>query len=185
MGVFSYVACGIAIVLAVWVGLTFNRFISLRNRQREAWSGIDVQLKRRHDLVPALVECVRGYRTHERSLLEDLTRARASAVSAQDAAQAGVVEPGVVRGLRSLLGVAEAYPDLKADQNFRQLSATLVEIEDQLQYARRYYNGVVRDYSILAESFPSRLVALAFRFKPADFFEVESVLERQPPEVRL
>ena len=185
MGVPVYIGVGVAATVAVWVGATFNRFIGFRNRLREAWSGIDVQLKRRHDLVPSLVECVRGYRDHERTLLENVTQARSRAVSAQGVAQAGEAETGLARQLRSLFAVAEAYPDLKADQNFRQLSANLVEIEDQLQYARRYYNGVARDFNILAESFPSRLVAALFGFKPAGFFEIESVTERQTPEVRM
>ena len=174
-----------AVVLVVWVAWAFNRLISLRNRLREAWSGIDVQLKRRHDLVPELVECVRGYRNHEQRVLEQVTQARAQAQAAVGAAQAGPAEDSLVRGLRSIFVLAEAYPELKADQNFRKLSETLVEIEDQIQYARRYYNGSVRDFNIQVESFPGRIVARLFGFQPQTFFEVESAVDRQVPEVKL
>jgi len=175
----------LAAIAVVWLGFTFNRFIRYRNLMREAWSGVDVQLKRRHDLVPRLVECVKGYRAYEQSVLESLTLARARAGAAQGAVEAGNAETGLTQQMRQFLTVAEAYPDLKASGNFRQLSDSLVETEDQLQYARRYFNGTVRDYNILAESFPSQLVARLSGFKPAAFFEVESSVEKQAPEVKL
>ena len=177
----------IVLVLAVvFSGIViFNRLVTLRNRLREAWSGVDVQLKRRHDLVPNLVECVKGYRSHEQSLLESIARNRSAAQSVQGAANAGSVENELTRNLRSLFAVAEAYPELKADKNFRQLSASLVEIEDHLQYARRFYNGTVRDLNNLVQSFPSSLIAALFHFQSAEFFEVESATERLVPEVKL
>ena len=185
----SNVICGslsglLLVVLAygVWV---FNRLITLRNRLREAWSGIDVQLKRRHDLVPNLVECVKGYQRHEHSLLESLARNRSAAEIPQGIAATGSAENELTKNLRSFFAVAEAYPELKADQNFRQLSASLVEIEDTLQYARRFYNGTVRDLNNLVQSFPSLMVANLFHFGSAEFFEVESATERQTPEVKL
>ena len=174
-----------AVVLAVWVVWTFNRLILLRNRLREAWSGIDVQLKRRHDLVPELVECVRGYRNHEQGVLVEVARARTQALAAAGVAEAGPAENSLTSGLRSLFALAEAYPDLKADQNFRKLSDALVEIEDQIQYARRYYNGSVRDVNIQVESFPGCIVARLFGFQEQPFFEIESAMVRQTPEVKL
>ena len=163
----------------------FNRLVRARNQVREGWSGIDVQLKRRHDLVPLLVECAKGYRAHEASLLERLTEARASALSAQDLPTLGMAENDLAKRLGTVVAVAEAYPELKASQSFQQLSASLVEIEEQLQFARRYYNGAVRDYNILVESFPSLLAARLFGFGKREFFEVESALERTAPEVKL
>ena len=176
---------GLMALVLLWFGLAFNRLVRSKNRLKEAWSGIDVQLKRRHDLVPVLVSCVKGYQTHERTLLENLTLARSQAVAAQGIEQAGVAENGLARSLRSVIAVAEAYPELKANQTFQQLSINLVEIEDQLQYARRYYNGSVRDYNILVESFPSLLAARLFGFAGASYFEIESAVERLAPEVKL
>jgi len=180
-----YIIIAILILAAGWAGFTFNRFIRQRNWMLEAWSGVDVQLKRRYDLVPRLVECVKAYRDFEASVLESLAAARANAGVAKDVSETGKVENGVTQTLRSLLAVAEAYPDLKASRNFQDLSAALIDTEDQLQYARRYYNGTVRDYAILAESFPSSIVAGIFGFRPDGYFEVESSTERQAPEVKL
>ncbi len=170
------------LLYGIWV---FNRLVTLRNRLREAWSGVDVQLKRRHDLVPNLVECVKGYREHEQSLLESLAATRSAAQAAQGVANTGSAENELTKSLRSLFAIAEAYPELKADQNFRQLSASLVQIEDTLQYARRFYNGTVRDLNNLVETFPSMVVARVLNFSSAEFFEVESATERQAPEVKL
>lgn len=171
--------------VAGWAGYTFNRCIRHRNLMREAWSGVDVQLKRRHDLVPRLVDCVKGYKGYEASLLERLTQARNRAQLSRSVAESGEVENGLAKTLQSLLVVAEAYPDLKASETFHKLSADLIEIEDQIQYARRYYNGTVRDFNTLVESFPSGLVARLFGFRVAEFFEIESNIERQAVEVRL
>ena len=177
----------VAIVLvsggyAVWI---YNRLVALQNQLREAWSGVDVQLKRRHDLVPNLVECVKGYRTHEETVLTAVTRERGAAQAAQGIPGASAAENGLTQQLRSLFAVAEAYPDLKADKNFRQLSATLVEVENDIQFARRYYNGSVRDLNNLVQTFPSLFVARGFKFAPAEFFEVETATERSAPEVKL
>ncbi len=176
---------GISFLLLVYGAWVFNRLVTLRNRLREAWSDVDVQLKRRHDLVPNLVECVKGYRGHEQSLLESLARSRSAAQTTHGVASTGSVENELTKGLRSLFVLAEAYPELKADKNFRQLSASLVETEDTLQYARRFYNGTVRDLNNLVQSFPSMIVAGLCRFQPAEFFEVESATERQAPGVKL
>jgi LemA protein len=176
---------GLLLVVLAYGVRVFNRLITLRNRLREAWSGVDVQLKRRHDLVPNLVECVKAYRRHEQSLLESLARNRSAAQTTRGVASTGSLENELTKNLRSLFAVAEAYPELKADQNFRQLSTNLVEIEDTLQYARRFYNGTVRDLNNLGQSFPSLMVAALFRFRAAEFFEVESAMERRTPEVKL
>lgn len=167
---------------AVWI---YNRLVALQNQLREAWSGVDVQLKRRHDLIPNLVECVKGYRTHEENVLAAVTRERGAAQAAQGISGASAAENGLTQNLRSLFAVAEAYPDLKADKNFRQLSATLVGVENDIQFARRYYNGSVRDLNNLVQTFPSQLVARGFKFAPAEFFEIETTTERSAPEVKL
>ncbi len=174
-----------AVALGIGFLAVFNRLIRLKNQVREAWSGVDVQLKRRHDLVPMLVDCVRGYQVHEKGLFDDLAQTRARALDARGAASASPVEQELGGRLRALVALAEAYPELKAGQNFSELSRNLVEIEDQLQYARRFYNGSVRDFNNLVESFPSRIVAGLCGFAPADFFEIESAVERKTPEVRL
>lgn len=180
-----YVICGILAGLLIGLAIVFNRFVRGRNQLREAWSGIDVQLKRRHDLVPRLVDCVKGYRAHESSVLENVTLARSKAEQAAGVEQTGQAETGLSRNLRSLLAVAEAYPELKANQTFQQLSAALIEVEDQLQFSRRYYNGAARDFNNLVESFPSLLVARLFAFKIQPFFSLESVAEAQTPVVSL
>jgi LemA protein len=172
----SSLAIGILLVFAagfiVWVIWTFNRLVKARNQQAEAWSGVDVQLKKRADLVPPLAACVAAYARHEKAVQESAASARNS-------------QENAVPALRQLIAIAESYPELKADQNFRDLSTRLVAIEDDLQYARRYYNGSVRDFRNLAESFPTNLVATTLRFQPGEFFEVENVLERANPTVAL
>jgi LemA protein len=178
----SAILGGLVLLVALWLILTYNRFISLRNTQREAWSGIDVQLRKRHDLVPPLVECVRGYQTHERGTFEAIAATRATGASPSTVAEK---ENRLTAELRGLFAVAEQYPELKADANFRQLSAQLVAIEDDLQYARRYFNGAVRDFRNAAESFPSVIVARTFGFHPDEFFEIETASERSTPTVNL
>ena len=172
---------GALIAAAIVIALAFNRLVRHRNLVREAWSGIDVQLKRRHDLVPSLVESVRGHATFERGVLEDVTRLRGGAPASR-ALQDG--ENALSAQLRGLLAVVEAYPQLRAGESFLELQKRLAEVENHLQMARRYYNGTVRDYNTVVESFPSNLVAGAFDFTLADFFQVESALERAVPEVR-
>lgn len=176
-------------VTAVAVGgilaLAYNRLVRRQNLVKEGSSGIDVQLKRRHELVPHLIACVQGYASFERSILEDVIRLRTAADTATTMAEINLEENRLTAGLKSLFAVAEAYPDLKANANFAQLSTQLVEIEDALQYSRRYYNGAVRDLNIAVESFPSNLVAGWFGFPPADYFEVESIGERAVPRVSL
>lgn len=163
----------VAVALALWLALTFNRLIRLRNQYRTAWADIDVQLQRRHDLVPPLVETVRGYAAHERATLEAVTELRAQAQAARGATRQGQAESALEQALGRMIALQEAYPDLKASQNFSQLSAALVEVENHLQYARRFYNGAVRDYNDARQTFPSLLIAHGFGFTDAEYFQAE------------
>jgi len=174
----------ILIVLVSWGVVSFNRFIRGRQLMCEAWSGIDVQLKRRYDLVPALVETVKGYREHERGLFEGIAETRTRCMSAESVRDKGEAENALSRMIRSLFAVAEAYPDLKASRNFLDLQRNLTEVEDQIQFARRYYNGTVRDYNIRVESFPSMLVSKLCGFRRADFFEIEYATQREAPDAK-
>jgi len=178
-------AAAVLIVLGLWAAVTFNRLIRGRYLVGEAWSGIDVQLKRRHDLIPAIVEAVKGYRDHERKLLGDVTEARAGSAGARGVKERGEAENVLSRSIRSLFAVAEAYPALKASVGFLDLQKSLSDVEDSIQLARRYYNGTVRNYNIRVESFPGNLVAGLFRFRPADFFEIEYATERKTPEIMI
>ena len=171
----------ILIVLLLFVAVSFNRLVRSNNLVDEAFSGIDVQLKRRHELIPNLVECVKGYATFERSLLENVVAARSSTATTNDIASLNANENGLTDNLVKFFAIAEAYPELKADTSFLQLSAQLVEVENAIQYSRRYFNGAVRNLNILVESFPSNLVATWFDFPTKEFFEVESVTERATP----
>lgn len=163
----------IAAVAAVvfWLILVFNKLITLRNRTQEAFSDIDVQLKRRHDLIPNLVETVKGYATHERELFENVTKARANAISAQGVADKSKAENVLTETLKSIFAVAENYPDLKASQNFLKLQDELSDTENKIQAARRFYNGNVRDFNIQLEVFPNNMIAGVLGFKKFDFFE--------------
>ncbi len=180
-----WIIAGVLAAALSWCAVTFNAFVRLRNRQREAFSGVDVQLRRRHDLVPNLVKVVQGYAGHERKTLEDVTRARGAAAGAAGAGSRAREENGLSRSLDRLLAVVEAYPDLEADQSFRKLHHDLVEIEENIQYARRYYNGAVRDFNNRVQQFPANLLAPLFGMRQAEFFEIESPSEREPPAVAL
>jgi LemA protein len=173
----------LAALLAAWTVMTFNRAVRLRNQVSEAWAGIDVQLQRRYELVPNLVATVTGYTQHESTLLEQLSQLRGMTGLPLD--RRAHEESGLSRSIGGLFALAEDYPELKASEGFRQLHASLVEIEEQLQYARRYYNGSVRDNNNLVESFPSMLVARLGGFHAADFFEIELASQREAPPVQL
>jgi LemA protein len=166
-----------AVVLAIALALLYNRLVRLRNRTENAWAQVDVQLRRRYDLIPNLVETVKGYAAHERTVLENVTNARAMAASAtgSPASQAAAEGP-LVAALRQLFAVVENYPDLKANQNFLQLQGELGNTEDRLQTARRFYNANVRDYNRRVQSFPSALIARWFGFQGEEFFEVDDAL---------
>ena len=163
--------------LLLWGIVLFNRLVAQRNHAREAWSGIDVQLKRRHDLLPKLVEAVKAYAGFERQVLRESVEARSGAPTAERAA----AENALTGRLRELLAVVEAYPDLKASRSYLDLQAQISEAEEQIQYARRYFNGTVRDLNILVDSFPSNLVARQFGFVPMEYFEIELATQRDSP----
>lgn len=185
MGVFGWffaISGALIVVAIVWM---FNRLIVHRNRVREAWSGIDVQLKLRHDLVPNLVTAVKGYASHEKDVLEEVIRKRALTEDVKEHGDMEDAENDLSRSLVSVFALAEAYPELKADENFIDLHNNLVAIEDTLQLARRYYNGTVRDHNIYVESFPSNVIAGLFDFPVADYFEIELASERVAPKVSL
>ncbi|MBN1852279.1 MAG: LemA family protein [Pirellulales bacterium] len=176
-------ASGVFVLIAGWAIFAYNHLVRHANLVREGWSGIDVQLKRRHDLVPSLVETVKGYANFERGLLEKITDLRARAAGNTTIEDRQKDENALSGSLKSLFAVAEAYPQLQANRSFLDLQNQLVGIEDNLQMARRYYNGTVRDYNICAESFPSNVIANLFRFEPAQYFQIETATERNLPEV--
>ena len=185
----GYLIGGVVVLAVAAIGLYIsynNRIVTLSNRIEEAWAQIDVQLQKRYDLVPNLVETVKGYASHEREALERVTemRARAQNVPVGDIQGRAAAEGMLSQALGRLLAVAEAYPDLKASQNFADLQRALETTEREIQMARRYYNGSVRELNTKVESFPSNLVAGQFGFAKADYFELEDPSDRQLPEVR-
>ncbi|AHG21766.1 membrane protein [Chania multitudinisentens RB-25] len=176
-----YIGLAVIAVVLLWAIVTYNRFISLRRFKDEAWSGIAVQLKRRHDLAPNLLSLVKRYAQHEKELLEEITRQRSNLVgNTQQIAESERQYSGV---LGRVFALAEAYPELKANENFLSLQQSLAEIEEQLQMARRYFNSTVRDFNILVESFPSLLLARAFNFNVDAFFELENPEDAKLPRM--
>lgn len=176
-----------AAVIALYLVFAYNKLVALKNQVLEAWSGIDVQLKKRYDLIPNIVNTVKGYASHEKDTLEKVIQARNAAMtSSQQGDIAGQIqaENALTGSLRSLFAVAENYPDLKANANFLSLQETLSEIEEALSNARRYYNALVRDNNTYIESFPSNIIANMFSFKTFAFFEIENEMERNVPEVK-
>jgi LemA protein len=171
--VWGWVVLGIVVVGLVAAILVFNRLVSLRNRVDNGWSQIDVQLRRRYDLIPNLVSTVQGYAAHERELFEEVTAARARAIDAGAVADQATAENDLTRGLRRLMAVAEAYPDLKANQNFLALQEELTGTESKIAYARQFYNDQVMRLNTLIGSFPSNVVAKLFGFTPREFFDIE------------
>ena len=176
MSVVVWVVIAVAVILVGYVVYKFNLFIRKRNRTQEAWAQIDVELKRRHDLIPNLVETVRGYAAHERQTFEAVTQARAAAVnvnSSGDPQQIAPAENALSQALRSLMVVVENYPQLRAVETFLQLQEELTATEDKIAFARRYYNGSVRDYNIALQTFPGNVVARMFTFKAVPFFQAD------------
>jgi LemA protein len=176
-----YIVIGIVALLLVWLWATYNGLIRARARTDEAWSDITVQLKRRYDLIPNLVNTVKGYADHESKVLESVTAARTAAMGATNVADKAQAENQLAGALKSLFAVAEAYPDLKANENFAQLQGELVDTEDKIQAARRFYNGNVRDFNIKLQVFPTSLFASMLGFKHRDFFGVENQAEVDKP----
>ena len=181
---FLYIILGLIVLIALWAIAVFNGLIKLKNRTNEAWSDIDVQLKRRHDLIPNLIETVKGYAAHEKQAFESVTNARAKAISAQGIEEKGKAENMLSGALKTLFAVAEAYPDLKANVNFLELQRELSDTENKVQAARRFYNGNVRDLNIKIETFPSRVIAGMLGFQKREFFEIENAAEKEVPQVK-
>lgn len=180
----SWIVAAIPLLLAGWVVYVFNRLVRLRNQMRSAWADIDVQLTRRHDLVPQLVAAVEGYAGHEKAVLAAVTELRAQAMRQTSPARLGEVESALEQALSRLFALKEAYPDLKASDNFLQLQRDLVEIEEHLQYARRFYNGAVRDYNDAVQRVPDLVVARSFTFQGGEFYQAKSE-ERAAVRVQL
>ncbi len=170
----------LAVIVILWFIGIYNRFIILRNRIQGAWAQIDVQLKKRYDLVPNLVETVKGYAKHEREVFEKVTEARTKAISAGSVGEQAQAENMLTSALRTLFAVAEAYPDLKASQNFLKLQEELANIENRIAYARQHYNDVVQSYNTLRQKFPQSMLASLFNFPPAEYFEIEEVAREVP-----
>ena len=182
----GYIVLIIIGILVVWAIFAYNKFITLINRAKEAWSDIDVQLKRRYDLIPNLVNTVKGYAEHESEVFDNVTKARASAMGAQNIVDQGKTENMLTSALKSVFAVAEAYPDLKANQNFLSLQTELSDTENKIQSSRRFYNGNVRDLNIAVDSFPSNLVAKIFHFVKMELFTLDEgdAAAKKPVEVK-
>jgi LemA protein len=179
----SYAILVVLIVLFLALAILFNQLVRRRTLVKEAWSGIQAQLKLRYDLTPKLVDIVKGYRDHEKSLLTSITEARIRCLSAQGVSAQADAENALSRSLKSLFAVAEAYPDLKADGNFLELQKEMADIEEQLLMSRRYYNGAVRDYNIRVNTFPGLLVSRMFGFQEAAFFQGKEQ-EAESPQIK-
>lgn len=180
MGLLILIA--IVVAVAVWFVAIYNGLVRRKNVVAEAWAGIDAQLKRRADLIPNLVETVKGYAGHERATLDELARLRSQGQAQSDPAQRAQTESAITAAIGRVFAVAEAYPQLRASENFQSLQKDLAEVEDQIQLARRYYNGTVRDYNVMIQQFPSNLVAGWGGFTPAPFFQAEET-DRAVPKV--
>ncbi|HHE76464.1 MAG TPA: LemA family protein [Candidatus Parcubacteria bacterium] len=178
-----YILIGVLLLVVLWLVFTYNRFVSLINRAKEAWSDIDVQLKRRYNLIPNLIEAVKGYAAHEKGVFEKVTEARAKAMGASALKEKGEAENMLSNTLKSLFAVAENYPELKASTNFLELQRELRDTEDKIQAARRFYNSNVRDLNIKIESFPANIIASMFGFKKMELFEVRESEEKEVPKI--
>jgi len=180
-----YIILGIAALFILWFVFAYNSFIRLINRAKEAWADIDVQLKRRHDLIPNLVETVKGYASHERELFQKVTEARTRAMAVQGTIEKGKAENALAGTLKTLFAVAENYPQLRASENFKALQDELADTENKIQAARRFYNTNIRDLNIKIDSFPSDIVARIFSFSKVEFFQLEETAEaREPVKVK-
>lgn len=174
-----------AIAILFFYGIAmYNRLVKLRTMVEEAWSSIDVMLKKRHDLIPNLVETVKGYATHERATLDSVTRARAAAMGANTIQEKEAAEKNLNQAMMNLNAVAEQYPDLKANSNFLQLQGELSALEGDIEKSRRYYNGTVRENNILVDTFPSNIIANLFKFTKSTFFELDNAAERIVPSIK-
>jgi LemA protein len=174
---------GVVVLAGIWAVSVYNGLVRHKNVVAEAWSGIDTQLKRRADLIPNLVETVKGYATHERTTFDELARLRSAGQGQADVGARAQTEQAITAAIGKIMAVAEAYPELKANANFQSLQNELADVEDQIQLARRYYNGTVRDFNVTIEQFPSNLIANFGGFKPAAFFQIDNEADRAAPKV--
>jgi len=181
--IFLWVFLGLIFIVIVWVVAIYNGLVSLKNRTREAWSDIDVQLKRRYDLIPNLVESVKGYAKHEKELFEKVTKARSEAISASGVREQEKAENVLSGTLKSLFAVAENYPQLRASENFQKLQDELTDTENKIEAARRFYNANVRDLNIKIERFPENIIAATFHFQAMDLFEIKESVAREAVKV--
>jgi len=178
------VVLAVLAAIVVFAITLYNQLVRLRNASESAWSDVDVQLKRRYELIPNLVETVKGYAAHEKTAFDAVTRARSQAMQASTPEAKSAAEGGLSSTLKSLFAIAEAYPELKANQNFLSLQTELANLEEAIQNARRYYNAVVRDLNTRCESFPSNVMASSFGFSKKQYFELDSAAERTAPRVQ-
>jgi LemA protein len=184
MSTYLIIIIAVAAIIILWIIGVFNSLIRLKNRVSEAWSDIDVQLKRRYDLIPNLIEAVKGYMTHEANVFEKVTEARAKAISATGTAEKAQAENALSGALKTLFAVSENYPQLRASENFSKLQEELSDTENKIQASRRFYNGNARDFNIRQETFPSNIIAALFGFKKAEFFEIAEAAEKEAPKVK-
>ena len=184
MSTTGWVVLGVIVVLVIWVISIYNSLVAMRQRTNQAFADIDVQLKQRHDLIPNLVETVKGYAAHERGTLEAVIQARNAAMAAPGVEQKVAAENMLTGALRQLFAVAEAYPDLKANQNFSQLQEELAGTENKIGFSRQYYNNTVENYNTRLQQFPTVIIANMFGFQAAEFFEMENAAEREPVKVK-
>lgn len=183
--IIALIILGVVVLIGVYIWATYNSLVTLRIRVDEAWSDITVQLKRRADLIPNIVEAVKGYAAHEKGVFEAVTQARAETISAQTPAEAGLAENHMQQALKSIFAVAEAYPQLQASQNFLQLQSELVDTENKIQASRRFYNGGVREFNTKLHIFPNNLIAKSLKFTEREFFEVEDLAAiSEPPRIQ-
>ena len=180
----TLIIIGVVAIFLLYAVSIYNRLVKLKNLVQEAWSSIDVMLKKRHDLIPNLVATVKGYATHERETLENVTRARNLAVGANSLEAKEAAEKSLNQAMVNLFAVAEQYPDLKANANFQQLQSELTSIENDIEKSRRYYNGTARENNTLVESFPSNIVANMYKFEKVSYFELDNIAEREVPTVK-
>jgi LemA protein len=180
---FGYGLLGLVIAIGAYLVWAYNELVKNKNLVAEGWSGIDVQLRRRADLIPNLIETVKGYAAHEDKLFHDIAELRAKSISGGSVAEQSAVGQAMSQALGKLFAVAEAYPQLKADANFRDLQDKLAGIEDEIQLSRRYYNGAVRNLNTMIESFPTNIIASQFKFEKAEFFEIGDAAAREVPKV--
>ena len=180
---FGYGLLGLVIAIGAYLVWAYNALVKNKNLVAEGWSGIDVQLRRRADLIPNLIETVKGYAAHEDKLFHDIAELRAKSISGGSVAEQSAVGQAMSQALGKLFAVAEAYPELKADANFRDLQDKLAGIEDEIQLSRRYYNGAVRNLNTMIESFPTNIIASQFKLEKAEFFEIGDAAAREVPKV--